>query len=93
MPPRTDDEPQDETRVSLPSWLAPVAIAVMTCLAFLPVLRAQFVAFDDPENFLMNLRYRGLRWDNLRWMWTITHLGHYVPLSWTSLGLDYVFGG
>jgi hypothetical protein len=70
-----------------------MAIAVITIIAFLPVLQAQFVAFDDPENFLLNQRYRGLGWDQLRWMWTTTHLGHYVPLSWMTLGLDYLLWG
>ena len=80
-------------RTGAPPWVVPAAIALITVLAFLPVLRAQFVAFDDPENFLMNQRYRGLGWDQLQWMWTTTHLGHYVPLSWMTLGLDYLVWG
>jgi Tfp pilus assembly protein PilF len=26
-------------------------------------------------------------------MWTTTHMGHYVPLTWMTLGLDYVLWG
>src|SRR5207244_10988065 len=26
------------------------------------------------------------------WMWT-THLGHYIPLTWMTLGLDYLLWG
>ena len=69
-------------------WLVPIAIAAITVLVFLPVVGADFVAYDDPENFLQNQHYRGLGWTQLQWMWTTTHLGHYVPLSWMSLGLD-----
>jgi tetratricopeptide (TPR) repeat protein len=75
------------------SLKAAAAVALTTVVAFWPVLRAQFVAFDDPENFLLNQRYRGLGWTQLEWMWTTTHLGHYVPLSWMTLGLDYLAWG
>ena len=80
-------------RRNVPAWVIAAAIALITCLAFSPVLQAQFVAFDDPENFLLNQRYRGLGWEQLRWMWTTTHLGHYVPLSWMTLGIDYLVWG
>ncbi|MEO7085099.1 MAG: tetratricopeptide repeat protein [Gemmatimonadaceae bacterium] len=71
------------------SLVAPVFVAAVTIIAFLPVLRAGFVAWDDPQNFLTNPNYRGLGWQQLAWMWTTFHMGHYVPLSWMTLGLDY----
>src|SRR5881409_3926095 len=73
-------------------WLVPVLIAVVTFAAFLPTLQNQFVNWDDPRNFLENPHYRGLTWTHLRWMWT-THLGHYIPLTWMTLGLDYLLWG
>src|SRR5881296_534901 len=73
-------------------WLVPVLIAVVTFAAFLPTLQNQFVNWDDPRNFLENPHYRGLGWTHLRWMWT-THLGHYIPLTWMTLGLDYLLWG
>src|SRR5205809_4968928 len=73
-------------------WLVPVLIALVTFAAFLPTLQNQFVNWDDPRNFLENPDYRGLAWTNLRWMWT-THLGHYIPLTWMTLGLDYLLWG
>ena len=72
--------------------LVPVLIALVTFAAFLPTLHNQFVAWDDPGNFLDNPHYRGLGWTHLRWMWT-THLGHYIPLTWMTLGLDYLLWG
>jgi len=74
-------------------WLAPVLVAVITFVVFLPALKSGFVTWDDDRNFLMNQRYRGLGLTELRWMWTTFHMGHYVPLSWMTLGLDYVIWG
>src|SRR5437773_8464299 len=73
-------------------WLVPVLIALVTVAAFLPALQNQFVSWDDDENFLDNPHYRGLGWTHLYWMWT-THLGHYIPLTWMTLGLDYLLWG
>src|SRR3989454_4226179 len=93
-------QPQHERRDPIPSaltqrwgsWLVPVLIALVTFAAFLPTLRNQFVTWDDPTNFLDNPHYRGLGWTHLRWMWT-THRGHYIPLTWLTLGLDYLLWG
>src|SRR5881409_381808 len=73
-------------------WLAPLLVVLFTLTAFLPTLQNQFVNWDDDENFLNNPHYRGLGWTHLRWMWT-THLGHYIPLTWMTFGLDYLVWG
>src|SRR5438128_1873388 len=73
-------------------WLVPALTAFVTFAAFLPTLNNQFVDWDDQRNFLENPHYRGLAWTHLRWMWT-THQGHYIPLTWMTLGLDYLFWG
>src|SRR5438132_12266 len=73
-------------------WLAPLLVALFTLAAFLPALQNQFVNWDDKDNFLDSPHYRGLGWTHLRWMWT-THLGHYIPLTWMTLGLDYLLWG
>src|SRR2546430_3146610 len=73
-------------------WLAPLLVALFTLAAFLPTLQNQFVNWDDDINFLDNFHYRGLAWTHLRWMWT-THLGHYIPLTWMTLGMDYLLWG
>jgi len=62
-------------------------------VAFLPTLQNGFVSWDDDENLLTNAHYRGLAWTHLRWMWTTFHVGHYMPLTWMTLGLDYVLWG
>src|SRR5437899_6067043 len=74
-------------------WLVPLLIAVVTFAAFLPALHNQFVNWDDDKNFLENPHYRGLGWTHLRWMWRTTQLGHYIPLTWMTVGLDYLLWG
>src|SRR5207249_3436672 len=79
-------------RLELQHAVIPLVIAFSTFAAFLPTLQNQFVTWDDEKNFLENPHYRGLGWTELCWMWT-THLGHYIPLTWMTLGLDYVLWG
>jgi Flp pilus assembly protein TadD len=66
---------------------------LVTFAAFVPVLGADFVDWDDNRNFLENPYYRGLSGEHLRWMFTTTKMGHYQPLSWVTLGLDYALWG
>ena len=74
-------------------WLVPAAVVALTALVFLPALSGQFVNWDDEQNFVQNEAYRGLGLAELRWMFTTFHLGPYQPLSWLTLGLDYVVWG
>ncbi len=79
------------TRVA--AWAVPVEIAIVTAAVFLPVLRADWVDWDDPINFLNNPYYRGLGWAQLRWMATANVMGHWIPVTWLTLGADYVAWG
>ena len=74
-------------------WLAPTVVALATCATFLPVLWNQFVNWDDYENLVSNPNYRGLGWSQIRWMFTTFHMGHYQPLSWVTLAIDYLLWG
>ena len=71
----------------------PIIVAICACVAYLPSLGGEFVTWDDNRNFLDNTAYRGLGLTQLAWMWSSTHMGHYVPLTWMTLGLDYVLWG
>lgn len=68
-------------------------MGLLTVAAFFPVLHNGFVDWDDDVNIVDNLNYRGLGWQQLRWMFTNLDMGHYQPLSWLTLGLDYVLWG
>lgn len=74
-------------------WLAPVLLVLATTAAFLPTLENGFVNLDDTENFLTNKAYRGLGPAELRWMFTTWHMGGLIPLTWMTLGFDYLVWG
>jgi tetratricopeptide (TPR) repeat protein len=77
-------------------WIIPVAAVLVSLIvfaAFIPALSGEFLDWDDRRNFLDNPKYRGLAWPNIRWMFSTFHMGHYQPLSWLTLGLDYVLWG
>jgi hypothetical protein len=83
----------EETTAGHRAWVAPMLVAVVTAAAYLPALGNGFVNWDDLQNFVDNPSYRGLGWTQLRWMFTTTHLGPYVPLTWLTLGADYLLWG
>jgi len=83
----------DRKELAKARWLVPVIVALLTAAAFLPVLQNGFVDWDDDKNFLLNPHYRGLGLDELRWMFTAFHMGHFIPLTWMTLGLDYLLWG
>jgi len=89
------DAPLSDTtaRARWAAWVAPFCVGMVTFLAFLPTLRNGFVSWDDDRNFLANPHYRGLGLEQLSWMWTTFHMGHYVPLTWMTLGFDFVLWG
>ncbi len=74
-------------------FLLPAAVFAIAFVTFLPALGAKFVNWDDYDNVLNNTNVHGLGPTQLRWMWTGTVLGHWIPLTWMSFGLNYVLGG
>ncbi len=64
-----------------------VAIAAFT--AFWPALDAGFVDYDDDALYIQNTGYQGLDASRLHWMFTTKLMGHYQPLTWLSVALDY----
>jgi Flp pilus assembly protein TadD len=74
-------------------WALALIPAALTLCVFLPLLGNGFVNWDDQANFLDNPHYRGFGWSNLRWMFTTAHLGHYIPITWLTLALDYTVWG
>ena len=67
----------------------PARVAAATVAAFLPALAAGFVNYDDDRLVVRN-PYLRLPWSGrLAWIWSTTYMGHYQPLAWMSLGVDY----
>ncbi len=90
---RPPQRPAREPHTTLAVRLLPLVVGVLTVLAFGPALLSDFVSWDDEQNFLLNADYRGLGGPQLKWMWSTFHLGHYMPITWMSLGLDYSLWG
>src|SRR5437762_11058096 len=86
--------PEDQVRSTRAAdMLLPLLVFAAVFLAFLPSLRNGFVGWDDDRNIEHNENYRGLGAAQLKWMFTTFHMGPYQPLSWMTLGADYLIGG
>jgi Tfp pilus assembly protein PilF len=72
------------------SLIIMIALAVVAC--YLPTLNNGFV-WDDTVNFVENINYRGLSPSHLSWMFTTFYDANYHPLTWLTLGLDFVLWG
>jgi len=73
--------------------VAPLALFVVTLIVFSPALGNGWLDYDDDRNFLSNPHYRGLGPAQLRFMFTGVIMGHWTPVTWLTLGLDYVLWG
>jgi Flp pilus assembly protein TadD len=71
-------------------WMIPLALTAITFLVFLSTLWNGFVEWDDQVNLYQNPEYRGLTWTQIRWMFSTMLMGHWIPLTWLTFGLDYV---
>ena len=74
-------------------WVVCLVLALATFAVFFPALSNQFVNWDDDLMLVDNPYYRGWGWTQLRWMFSTFHAGHYQPLSWITLSLDYSLWG
>ncbi len=74
-------------------WLFRIAIVVITFAAFASGLSGEFVNWDDDANIVFNEGIRGLDGEHLTWMFTTFHGGHYQPLAWLSLAVDFAVWG
>ncbi len=81
------------SRGGLARGAVPALVVGLTVLAFLPALHHEFLGWDDAKNYLDNPHYRGLGPRQLAWMFTTFHMGHYIPVTWISFGLDYLLWG
>ena len=75
----------------LPAALLPAGVFLVTCAAFWPTLQGDFT-WDDDVNLVANLRFRGFETSQIRWMFSNTLMGHYMPFTWLTFALDHVIG-
>ena len=91
QPSREGTGPQRPLRVR--TRQLPWIVFAVSLFVFLAAVGNDFVNWDDDQNFLDNPSYRGLSFDHLWWMFTNFHLGHFHPLTWLTLGVDYALWG
>jgi tetratricopeptide (TPR) repeat protein len=87
MDPAATDGPRSSLRWVIPALL-PLAVAGVFSLAVLGRFQ-----WDDYPLLVENHAYRGLAWSNLRWMFSTNLMGHYMPVTWITYGLDYLLWG
>ena len=73
--------------------IAPFAIAALTLAVFAPALHYGFILWDDDRNLLTNPSYRGLGWAQIRWAFTSAVMGHWIPVTWLTFGVDHALWG
>ena len=79
-----------ELRKTLHSrWLICLLLAAVTFLTYWPVLRHDFINFDDPDYVTSNSQVQaGLTWNGVVWALSTGHAANWHPLTWLSLMLD-----
>ena len=91
-----DPHPADPAAAGAPRLIdlgVALFLVFVTVLTFLPGLEGAFLDWDDRENFLHNPHFRGLGPAQLHWMLTTGLLGHWMPLTWLSLAVDWTIWG
>src|SRR5437899_1623858 len=79
--------------LEVPERVIPWAVVLAVVAVFAIGLRNEFVQWDDQANLAQNPYFRGLGPAQLAWMFTTTLMGHYIPVTWLTFGLDYVMWG
>ena len=68
-----------------------IIIFLLTFMVFTPVLKNDFVNWDDPPYIYENTHIHSLDTKSLYWMLTAFHVGNWHPLTWFSHAIDYSF--
>lgn len=64
-------------------------LAVITAATYRPVLRHDFINYDDPDYVTFNETVqRGLTGDGFKWAFTTGHASNWHPVTWLSHMLD-----
>ncbi len=96
------ENPEKASTIALPGflqgrkgtlWACAIFLALIVVAFYLPVLKNDFVNWDDKDNITDNLRIRRLDWDSLGWMFTTFATGNWMPLTWLSFALNYGVNG
>ena len=73
---------------------AAAILALVTVLAYWPVVHAGFINYDDTDYVTENARVQtGLTWKGVVWAFTSNHASNWHPLTWISHMLDVEWFG
>lgn len=70
-----------------------LALGLLLGVAYAPVYDAELVNWDDEALFLDETEWRGLGGEQIERAFTTFRMGHWMPLTWLSHGLDYALWG
>lgn len=71
-----------------------IALALLTCAVFSPVVTHEFINYDDPDYVSANpVVQRGLSAEGVRYAFTSLEPYYWQPLTWLSLQLDVSIAG
>lgn len=71
------------------AWIIGAALVIVTIIAYLPAISAEFVIYDDHRYITMNPRVQqGLTFDNIAWAFTTFEVANWHPLTWMSHMLE-----
>ncbi|MGO8765368.1 MAG: tetratricopeptide repeat protein [Limisphaerales bacterium] len=77
-----------------PATLVSVGLVLITFLLYLPMLRHDFINYDDPDYLLGNSHVNhGLTWSGIVWAFQSSASANWHPLTWISHMLDCQFFG
>ncbi len=78
--------------VSLMKWLAAL-VCLVPLLLYIPILRADYVAYDDELLIVDNGKARGLSWGNVKAAFTTYDPELYIPLTLLTEQIEYSIVG
>ncbi len=81
------------TKDSLSFWAVALLPAILTFLFYLPVLKNNFVTWDDPQMIQDNPYIRSFSLESIGGMFKNFYAANWIPLTWLSLALDFKLGG
>lgn len=73
--------------------IAAVLPPLLTFIAYLPALKNGFVNWDDNVYIYENRNISSFGLDFIKWSFSNSSVGHWHPLTWLSLALDYSLWG
>jgi tetratricopeptide (TPR) repeat protein len=81
------------SREKIPIWFTPLGIILVTFLAFLPVIKGDYVNWDDAKHLPFDAHTRALTLAKITQIFTQTINDTYIPLTTLSFALEYhLFG-